>query len=118
AAKLSGATLVLKGARSAISSPQGQLWFNPIGTPALARGGSGDVLTGLLGGITAQRLVGQNPKTWPQAILDATLSSVWWHSQTGVKLAAQRSVLGVDPVTLAKGLNWIVGSGTGVVGSG
>ncbi|MEM8807127.1 MAG: NAD(P)H-hydrate dehydratase, partial [Cyanobacteria bacterium P01_G01_bin.38] len=87
AAKQSGATLVLKGARSAIASPQGQLWFNPIGTPALARGGSGDVLTGLLSGIAAQKLVGQNPKAWPQAILDATLSSVWWHSQTGVQLA-------------------------------
>ncbi|MEO1404339.1 MAG: NAD(P)H-hydrate dehydratase [Cyanobacteria bacterium J06635_1] len=111
AAKLSGATLVLKGARSAIASPQGQLWFNPIGTPALARGGSGDVLTGLLGGIAAQKLVGQDPKAWPQAILDAALSSVWWHGQTGVQLSAQRSVLGVDPVTLAKGLNWVVGGG-------
>ncbi|MEM8804786.1 MAG: NAD(P)H-hydrate dehydratase, partial [Cyanobacteria bacterium P01_G01_bin.38] len=109
AAKQSGATLVLKGARSAIASPQGQLWFNPIGTPALARGGSGDVLTGLLGGIAAQKLVGQDPKAWPQAILDATLSSVWWHSQTGVQLATQRSVLGVDPMTLARGLDEVIG---------
>ncbi|MEO0456241.1 MAG: NAD(P)H-hydrate dehydratase [Cyanobacteria bacterium P01_A01_bin.114] len=110
AAELSGATVVLKGARSAISSPQGQLWMNTIGTPALARGGSGDVLTGLLGGIAAQKVAGQEPEHWPQALTEAALGSVWWHAQTGVQLASQRSILGVDPTTLAKGLDKVIGA--------
>lgn len=54
AAQTSGAVVVLKGARSAIASPDQSLWFNPVSTPALARGGSGDVLTGLTGGLMAQ----------------------------------------------------------------
>ena len=44
-------TLILKGANSVITSPTGQQWIMSDSTPALARGGSGDVLTGLIGGI-------------------------------------------------------------------
>jgi len=46
--------IVLKGAYTAIASPTGQAIFNPTGNPGMAKGGSGDVLTGLLTGLLAR----------------------------------------------------------------
>jgi NAD(P)H-hydrate epimerase len=94
AALASGAVVVLKGARTVIATPQA-LWVNPSSTPALARGGSGDVLSGLLGGLLAQGIAAES----------AAIGAVWWHSHTAYALAEKRSVLGVDPVTLARHLN-------------
>jgi NAD(P)H-hydrate epimerase len=49
-----GANLVLKGARTVIVSDKGELYINPTGNPALAKGGSGDILTGFIGGALSQ----------------------------------------------------------------
>jgi hydroxyethylthiazole kinase-like uncharacterized protein yjeF len=49
-----GVHLLLKGARSILFSPNGEMVINPTGNPALAKGGSGDILTGFIGGFAAQ----------------------------------------------------------------
>ena len=46
--------LILKGAHTSISTPQGEIYFNTSGNPGMAKGGSGDVLTGMLLSLAAQ----------------------------------------------------------------
>ena len=47
-------TVVLKGHRTIIVSPTGYVWINCSGNPGMAKGGSGDVLSGVVGGLLAQ----------------------------------------------------------------
>ncbi|GBF80105.1 NAD(P)H-hydrate dehydratase [Aphanothece sacrum] len=99
AAQESGAIILLKGARTAIADPHGTVWLIPESTPALARGGSGDVLTGLIGG-----LVAQNSGT--QEILSrGVATAAWWHAQAGILAAQERTELGVDAFTLSSYLH-------------
>lgn len=107
AAIASQSMVLLKGARTAIASGLGgniasplescQVTIVPESTPALARGGSGDVLTGLIAG-----LVAQNPD--PASLLTTVSSGAWWHAQAGIWAAASRTDLGVDALTLSKSL--------------
>lgn len=99
AAQQCGATVLLKGARVAIAH-QDQIWVNSASTPALARGGSGDVLTGLAGGLLAEAIAAQNPDPIAQIAISAT----WWHAQAAIAAAQERSDRGVDPVTLSQAL--------------
>jgi len=102
ASQLSKAVVLLKGASSAIAHPLGSVWLIAESTPALARGGSGDVLTGLLGGLVAQEALRQQP-------LDATVAvAAWWHAQAGILAAEERTELGVDAFTLSQYLISVV----------
>jgi ADP-dependent NAD(P)H-hydrate dehydratase / NAD(P)H-hydrate epimerase len=92
ASRQSGAIVLLKGARTVIASPEGKTYLIPESTSALARGGSGDVLTGLIGGFLTQML--NNP-------LEATAIASYFHSQAAILAAQERTELGVDGVTLA-----------------
>ena len=79
-ARESGATVVLKGDRTIIAFPDGETWVNPTGSPAMATGGTGDILTGMIAG-----LIGQHPSDWKHAVIAA----VWLHGRSG-ELAAKR----------------------------
>jgi len=65
--------VVLKGAYSLVACPDGQLYLNPTGSSALAKGGSGDVLTGVVAGLVAQTA----------DVRAALLTGVWLHGRAG-----------------------------------
>jgi NAD(P)H-hydrate epimerase len=53
-AQMHGIYIVLKGAHTAIITPEAKVWFNSTGNPAMAKGGSGDVLTGIITSLIAR----------------------------------------------------------------
>ena len=110
ASQLSRATVLLKGAITAIAAcelggsanPGSSLWLIPESTPALARGGSGDVLTGFLGGLIAQLSRAEQPV---EAIV---ATAAWCHAQAGILAAQERTELGVDAFTLSQYLTPVI----------
>lgn len=72
---------VLKGHRTVIASPDGKIAFNTTGNAGMARGGSGDLLAGMLGGLLAQGL----------PPYEAALCAVWLHGKAGDLCAARQS---------------------------
>jgi NAD(P)H-hydrate epimerase len=81
-----GVTLVLKGARTLIAHPDGRVAVNTTGNPGMAKGGSGDVLTGLIAGLMAQH---------PAETAQAVEAAVYLHG-----LAADLAVQAGDQHTL------------------
>jgi hydroxyethylthiazole kinase-like uncharacterized protein yjeF len=71
--------VVVKGAFSSISTPDGNVFFNPTGNPGMATGGSGDTLTGIILGLLAQHYTP----------LESVLSGVYLHGLAGDIAAEQ-----------------------------
>jgi holo-[acyl-carrier-protein] synthase len=84
-AKTWNKVVVLKGAGTVIAAPDGRITLNPISTPALASGGTGDVLAGLIGGLMAQKL----------PPFEAAVTGVHIHSVAGTDLEASIGQAGV-----------------------
>lgn len=77
-ARAHGCYLVLKGHRTLVACPDGEIYVNQTGNPGMATGGSGDVLAGMVGGLLAQ---GLEPKV-------AVTAAVYLHGLAG-DLAAE-----------------------------
>jgi len=84
-AKTWNKVVVLKGAGTVIAAPDGRITLNPIATPALASGGTGDVLAGLIAGLMAQKL----------PAFEAAVTGVHIHSLAGMDLEASVGQAGV-----------------------
>ncbi len=81
---------VLKGSRSLIAAPDGTVYVNPTGNAGMATAGSGDVLTGLISGLLAQR---------PEDAVKTTIAGVYLHGLAGDLAAAKlgmRSLIASD----------------------
>ena len=76
-----GSVLVRKGYRTNVFAPSGECFVNTTGNPGMAKGGSGDVLTGLVGGLMARGY----------CALDAALLGVWIHGYAGDALTSART---------------------------
>ncbi len=76
-----GVTLVLKGWRTLVAHPDGRVAVNTTGNPGMAKGGSGDILTGVVAAMLAQ---------FPDRVAEAVEAAVYLHG-----LAADLAVHGV-----------------------
>ena len=88
---------VLKGAHTAIALPDGHIWFNSSGNPGMATAGSGDVLTGIIGGLLAK---GYAPES-------AALLGVYAHGRAADLQSEFLSTPFMLASDIINGLNWV-----------
>ena len=89
-ARAHGCVLVLKGEGTVIAFPDGRAWINPTGSPAMATGGTGDILTGLIAGFLAQ---------FPDHPEPAILAAVYLHGlagELGAKALGEQALIATD----------------------
>ena len=82
---------MLKGANTIVASPDGEVFFNVTGNYGLAKGGSGDVLSGIIAALLAN---GYDP-------IEAALCGVYVHGEAGdnaAKRYSKRTVLPSDVI--------------------
>ena len=85
-----GVYLVLKGHRTLVADPEGRLAVNETGNSGMAKGGSGDVLAGMI-----VSLLGQGCGAF-----DACCAAVWLHGRAGDRAAADKGERGMTPTDL------------------
>jgi NAD(P)H-hydrate epimerase len=73
--------IILKGAYTTIALPDGKLFFNSTGNPGMATAGSGDVLTGIILGLLAQRIPPEH----------AAIAAVFLHGLAGDLAVKEKS---------------------------
>jgi ADP-dependent NAD(P)H-hydrate dehydratase / NAD(P)H-hydrate epimerase len=74
AAELTNSYVLLKGNETIIASPKGELIINTHSCPALSTAGSGDVLSGIIGGLLAAKM----------PVLKSLSAAVWLHGDAGI----------------------------------
>ncbi|PQA58714.1 NAD(P)H-hydrate dehydratase [Siphonobacter curvatus] len=88
--------VVLKGKHTVVASPDGEFHFNSTGNAGMATGGTGDVLTGVLTALLAQKL---EPK-------EAAILGVYRHGEAGDRAAARRGMVALTAGDVVDGLRW------------
>ena len=92
-AALRGVVVVLKGNRTIVAFPDGRAWVNPTGSPGMATGGTGDILTGLVAGLLAQH---------PDRQAAAVLAAVYLHGlcgELGAAVLGEKCLIATDLLT-------------------
>jgi NAD(P)H-hydrate epimerase len=85
-----GVTLVLKGARTLIAHRDGRVAVNTTGNPGMAKGGSGDLLTGMVAGLLAQY------KDHPEQAVEAAVFLHGLAADLAVKEGNEHTLLATD----------------------
>jgi NAD(P)H-hydrate epimerase len=81
---MTGAVVVLKGPHTVISSPDGREGISVWDVPGLSQGGTGDVLSGVIGALMSQRY----------EVFEAACLGVFLHGWAGEKLASEKGPFG------------------------
>ena len=97
-AQKTGAVLLLKGSRTLVASPDGRLYVNRTGNTGLSKGGSGDVLSGMILSFAAQ-----GAPLFESAVLGSCL-----HGACADMLALERSVYGILPSDIGENLPFLL----------
>jgi NAD(P)H-hydrate repair Nnr-like enzyme with NAD(P)H-hydrate dehydratase domain len=84
AAKLFRAVVVLKGAKTCIATPEGEVYINKTGNVGLATSGSGDTLSGIIAGLAARGAEPAQAAAW----------ATYLHGRAGDRLAKKIGRLG------------------------
>jgi ADP-dependent NAD(P)H-hydrate dehydratase / NAD(P)H-hydrate epimerase len=100
AATRTGSIVLLKGSRSIIASPEGEIAINPTGNPGMASGGMGDVLGGIMAALLAR---GCDP-------FEASCAAAFVHGRAGDLLADDAGETGLAALDLAERLPWAITS--------
>ena len=88
--------LVLKGHRTITAAPDGKAWINISGNPGMAKGGSGDVLAGMIASFLGQKQLMQSGRRTAEWVAGA----VWFHGSAGDKAAQKFGEYGMTPEDL------------------
>ena len=96
-ASRTGAVVVLKGARTVIATPEGEIFVNPTGNPGMATAGSGDVLGGIIAGLLAQKI----------PAMDAVIAAVYAHGAAGDHAALRMGQQGLIASDLIESLGTV-----------
>lgn len=89
-----GCVLVLKGHRTVTATPEGNVLVNTTGNSGLAKGGSGDVLTGVIASLLAQGATA----------VQAAAAGVWLHGRAGDLAAKRLTAYGMTPEDVVSAL--------------
>jgi ADP-dependent NAD(P)H-hydrate dehydratase / NAD(P)H-hydrate epimerase len=92
--------VVLKGNRTLVVRPDGEVWVNTTGNPGMSTGGTGDILTGMVAGMIAQTKAFETP----DAILQAVSAAVHLHGLAGDVMLAEVGEHAMVATDLLRGL--------------
>lgn len=92
AAKKYDCTVLLKGAMTVIANQDSEIFINPTGNPGMATAGAGDVLSGIIGGLLAQRV---DP-------FQAAVTGAYLHGRAGDLLESEIGEAGIIAGDLAR----------------
>ena len=95
-----GCILVLKGHGTVTAAPDGSAWINASGNPGMAKGGSGDVLAGMIAGLLGQKHLGGEP----DSVAKLTVQAVQLHGMAGDLCARKFGEYAMLPTDLIEAL--------------
>ena len=97
-AKQNGVTLVLKGHRTITAAKDGKLYINTNGNPGMAKGGSGDVLSGIITSLLGQGICAEK----------AAYTGVWLHGAAGDSASAKFGEYAMTPTDMLRELKSVL----------